>query len=208
MPLYLRWTPATLALGALMVAGCETAVVEPAVEIEEYDLLWDLQFGDEMERNAQQQQVSILVRLYRNALQHIAGEEGRETAEAIVERIAAIRAEAREAYNAGDMERARAKVVQARRAMAAVVIRAFGTEPVDRLRTAVGERQTWIAEAIAKREGDGHDPVVLKRFLDHLTTLTDAADRAMEAGRPAIALDYLSRAAEALVRFGQRNAQG
>jgi hypothetical protein len=201
----LRWTPAAVVLGALVIAGCETAVVEPAVEIEEYDLLWDLQFGDELERNAQQQQVSILVRLYRNALQHIGREEGRETAEAIMQRVAGIRAEARDAYEAGDMERAREKVVQARRAMAAVVIRAFGTEPVDRLRSAVGERQAWIAAAIAEREGDGHDPVVLKRFLDHLTTLTNAADRAMEAGRPAIALDYVSRAAEALVRFRQRH---
>jgi hypothetical protein len=201
------WTPALLALGAVAVAGCESAPLEPVDTIEEYDLLWDLQGGD-MEAQAQKQQAPVLARLFRNALQQIARDEGRDAARAVRASVEAIRLEARALYQAGDRDGARAKMAEARRAMAGVVVDVLGTEPVDRLLAWVTQGQTRIAAAIAAQEAAGNDPVRLKRFHAHLTELTAAAEAALAAGDPAAALDYASRAAEALVRFRARNAQG
>jgi hypothetical protein len=202
------WTPAVLALGAVLVLGCESSTVEPVDTVEEYDLLWDLQSGDWMEAQAQAQNTPVLARLFRQALQQIARDEGREAARAVRAGVEAIRAEARALYEAEDREGARAKMEEARRAMAQVVIDVLGTEPVDRLLAWVAQGQARIAATIEQREAAGEDPVVLKRLHAHLTGLTDAADAALAAGDAAAALDYASRAVEVLVRFRARHGQG
>jgi hypothetical protein len=206
--MYIDWrrTPVVLALGAVLVTGCERSIVAPVDEPEEYDLLWDLQYTGQLEAQAQHQRVAILFRLFRNALQHIGREEGRDAAEQAMRAVATIRAEARERFEAGDIEGARVKIEEARRAMAATVIRAFGTDPVYRLLDAVAERQAWIDRMIAEREAAGHDPRGLKRFAAHLAELTGTARAALERGEYAVALDYASRAAEAIVRFRDRRA--
>jgi hypothetical protein len=200
-----RWTLAVLAFGAVLVAGCERAVLEPVEQVEEYDLLWDLQAGDQIDAEARRPDVPILVRLFRHALHRIDQEEGRDAARQAADAVAQIRAEARALLEAGDREGARARMQEARRAMAAVVVRAFGSEPVHRLLALVAQHQERIDRLIAEREAAGNDPQVLKRFQAHLSELTRTARAALDAGDPAAALDYASRAAEALVRFHARH---
>jgi hypothetical protein len=207
MRIHRRWTPAVLALGALLVAGCESSVLEPVEQVEEYDLLWDLVAGDQMDAEAERQNIPILTRLFRHALHHIDQEHGRDAARQAMEGVAQIRREAHARLEAGDREGARAKLEEARRAMAAVVVRAFGTEPIDRLLARVAEHQERLERLIAAREAAGHDPRVLKGFQAHLAELTGTARAALDAGEPAMALDYASRAAEAIVRFRARQGQ-
>lgn len=205
MQIHWRWTPAVLAMGAALTTGCEPAVVAPEYEPEEYDLLWDLRFSDELAASAQHQRVAMLVRLFRNALQHIGREEGRGAAAEAMQTVARLRAEARERYHAGDLDGARAGIEEARRAMAATVIRAFGAATVHPLLAAVADRQQRLDRLVNDREAAGHDTLPLRRFADHLDRLTDDARDALERDDPAAALDYASRAAETLIRFMDRS---
>jgi hypothetical protein len=143
----------------------------------------------------------LLERLFQQALQKAASERGREAAAALAAPVRQLQEEATRARAAGDVEAFRRKVEEAEQAMAGVVVRVLGREPVQRLLTMVGtqlrEVERWLQEA----EAQGRDVAGPREAARQAAALYRSAGAAVSAGDPASALVAGSRAAAVLDRL-------
>ncbi len=141
---------------------------------------------------------SLLVALTHRAIRIVAHEDGPEAAHRLLAPVFEALRKARRAREAGEFELAREFLLEARLAMAQIVVRVLGPEVSERVLDGVGERVRVLFARLEEAEAAGEEHPRVRALLERAADLLRESSRALEAGDPALSLERSTRAADLL----------
>lgn len=189
-------TLACVALAGLTMAACDSSqTLTPAdEEALALSLAAEAQQTFDAAEVGLEQLVGRLLRAVR--------QQGDETALAMLAEARALRHAARAAREEGDLETAKALARESHELLLGAIVLTLPEAPA-RVGAAVDRVRTRITQRVGDREAPR-----IRRVLNRVAELRDAADAALAAGDPVTALDRNLRAARMLVRLMHHLRQG
>lgn len=141
---------------------------------------------------------SLLVALTHRAVRIVAHEEGPEAARLLLAPVFEALQKAKRARQAGERELAREFLLEARLAMAGIVVRVLGPGVSERVLDGVSERVRILFARLEAAEAAGEEHPRVRALLERAAELLRESRRALEAGDPALSLERSTRAADLL----------